>query len=98
MRRLLPLFLSLVIANMVQAQSGNAILHGSAPAWANLKNYAGPVDPTTEIGFRVYRGWNSPTATVALAHAVSAPGSSSYRHYPTPEQFRPHVEPSNAPQ
>src|SRR5260221_11214887 len=81
---------------MVQAQSGNVIPHGSAQAWANLKNYAGPVDPNTEIGFRVYLGWNNPTAAVALAQAVSDPGSSSYRQYLTPEQFRQQFAPSKA--
>jgi subtilase family serine protease len=96
MQRLLPLFLSLVIASIVHAQSGNAILHGSAPAWANSKNYAGPVDPNAEIGFRVYLGWNNPTAAVALAQAVSDPGSSSYRQYLTPEQFRRQFAPSKA--
>jgi subtilase family serine protease len=96
MKRLLPLFLSLVIASMVQAQSGNAILHGSAPAWANSKNYKGPVDPNAGIGFRVYLGWNNPTAAVALAQAVSDPRSSSYRQYLTPGQFRQRFAPSQA--
>jgi subtilase family serine protease len=81
---------------MVQAQSGNAIVHGSTPAWANSKNYAGPVDPSAGIGFRVYLGWNNPTAAVALAQAVSDPGSSSYRQYLTPEQFRQQFAPSKA--
>jgi subtilase family serine protease len=96
MQRFLPLFLSLVIASTVHAQSGNAVLHGSAPAWANSKNYAGPVDPNAEIGFRVYLGWNNPTAAVALAQAISDPGSSSYRQYLTPEQFRQQFAPSKA--
>jgi subtilase family serine protease len=96
MQRLLPLLLSLVIASTVHAQSGNAVLHGSAPAWANSKNYAGPVDPNAGIGFRVYLGWNNPTAAVALAQAVSDPGSSSYRQYLTPEQFRQQFAPSKA--
>jgi len=81
---------------MVQAQSGNAILHGSAPAWANSKNYKGPVDPNAEIGFRVYLGWNNPSAAVALAQAVSDPRSSSYRQYLTPGQFRQRFAPSQA--
>jgi subtilase family serine protease len=96
MKRLLPLFLSLAIASTVQAQSGNAVLHGSAPAWANSKNYKGPVDPSTGIGFRVYLGWNNPTAAVALAQAVSDPRSSSYRQYLTPGQFRQQFAPSQA--
>jgi subtilase family serine protease len=81
---------------MVQAQSGNAILHGSAPAWANSKNYKGSVDPNAGIGFRVYLGWNNPTAAVALAQAVSDPRSSSYRQYLTPGQFRQQFAPPQA--
>jgi subtilase family serine protease len=81
---------------MAQAQSGNAILHGSVPAWANSKNYKGPADPNVEIGFRVYLGWNNPTAAVTLAQAVSDPRSSSYRQYLTPEQFRQRFAPSHA--
>ena len=96
MKRLLPLLLPLAIASLAQAQSGNAVLHGSAPAWANSKNYQGSVDPNTGIGFRVYLGWNNPTAAVALAQAVSDPGSSSYRRYLTPGQFRQQFAPSHA--
>jgi subtilase family serine protease len=96
MKRLLPLLLPLAIASLAQAQSGNAVLHGSAPAWANSKNYQGSVDPNTAIGFRVYLGWNNPTAAVALAQAVSDPGSPSYRRYLTPGQFRQQFAPSHA--
>jgi subtilase family serine protease len=96
MKRLLPLLLSLAIAGLAQAQSGNAILHGSAPAWANSKNYKGCADANTVIGFRVYLGWNNPTAAVALAQAVSDPRSSSYRQYLTPGQFRQRFAPSQA--
>jgi subtilase family serine protease len=81
---------------MAHAQPGNAILHGSAPAWANSKNYKGPADPNAVIGFRVYLGWNNPTAAEALAQAVSNPRSSSYRQYLTPGQFRQQFAPSHA--
>jgi subtilase family serine protease len=48
------------------------------------------------IGFRVYLGWNNPTAAVALAQAVSDPHSSSYRQYLTPGRFRQQFAPSQA--
>ncbi len=79
---------------MYAAPSSNAVLHGSAPAWANSKNYAGPADPNADVGFRVYLGWTNPSAAEALARAVSDPHSSSYGHYLTPTQFRQQFAPS----
>jgi subtilase family serine protease len=96
MKRLLPFFLLISIVGLAQAQSNKAILHGSAPAWANSKNYKGSVDASTVVGFRVYLGWNNPAAAVALAQAVSNPHSSSYRQYLTPGQFRQQFAPSHA--
>jgi subtilase family serine protease len=76
--------------------SGSTTLHGSAPSWANAKNYQGAADPTADIGFRVYLGWNNPSAVAALAQAVSDPHSSSYGKYLTPAQFRQQFAPSQA--
>jgi len=78
------------------AASSRTTLHGSAPSWANSKNYAGQADPKADIGFRVYLGWNNPSAVVALAQAVSDPHSSSYGQYLTPAQFRQRFAPSQA--
>jgi subtilase family serine protease len=69
-------------------------LAGSAPAWANSKNYAGAANSTAAIGFRVYLGWNNPSAVEALAQAVANPHSSSYGQYLTPAQFRQQFAPS----
>jgi subtilase family serine protease len=96
MKKLLPLLLLLFIPDLVEAQSSNAILHGSVPAWASSKNYSGSIDPDTTIGFRVYLGWNNPAAAVALAQAVSDPHSVSYRRFLTPGQFRQQFSPSHA--
>src|SRR5947209_16153753 len=76
------------------AASGSTTLHGSAPAWANSKNYKGPADPKGGIGFRVYLGWTNPAGAEALARAVSDPRSSSYRQYLTPAQFRQQFAPT----
>ena len=76
--------------------SDRTTLHGSAPAWANSRNYAGPADSTTSVGFRVYLGWNNPSAVEALAQAVSDPRSSSYGQYLTPAQFRQQFAPSQS--
>jgi subtilase family serine protease len=79
-----------------QAASGRTTLRGSAPAWANSKNYRGPANPSEDVGFRVYLGWNNPSAVEALARAVSDPRSASYGKYVTPAQFRQQFAPSQA--
>ncbi|HLO30619.1 MAG TPA: S53 family peptidase [Anaerolineales bacterium] len=78
------------------AQSTRTTLHGSAPAWANSKNYAGAADASAYIGFRVYLGWQNASAAEALARAVSDPNSAQYRQYLTPQQFRRQFAPSQA--
>jgi subtilase family serine protease len=78
------------------AASGKAVLAGSIPAWANSKNLVGSADPSTDVGFRVYLGWNDPAAVASLAAAVSDPSNASYRHYLTPAQFRHQFAPSQA--
>jgi subtilase family serine protease len=78
------------------AASGKTVLHGSAPTWANSKNYVGAANSSDTIGFRVYLGWNNPSAVEALAQAVSDPHSSSYGQYLTPAQFRQQFAPSQA--
>src|SRR5437870_3364099 len=96
MNKFLSLFLSMALTTLAQAQSGNAILRGSAPAWAHSKNYKGAADSNAGIGFRVYLGWNNPTAAEALARSVSNPRSSSYRQFLTAAQFRQQFAPSQA--
>lgn len=71
-------------------------LHGSAPAWANSKNFTGPADPKGTVGFRVYLGWQNADAAEALARAVSDPNSSQYGQYVTSVQFRKQFAPSQA--
>jgi subtilase family serine protease len=92
----LALLLSMFTAVSAGAASNRTILHGSAPSWANSKNYRGAADAAAGIGFRVYLGWNNPSAAESLARAVSDPHSSSYGHYLTPAQFRQQFAPSQA--
>lgn len=70
------------------------VLHGSAPSWANANNYAGAADPSGNVGFRVYLGWQNADNAVTLAQAVSEPRSLQYGHYLTPQQFRQQFAPS----
>jgi subtilase family serine protease len=79
-----------------RAASGNTVLKGSAPSWANSKNYVSAANSSDNVGFRVYLGWNNPSAVEALAQAVSNPQSSSYRQYLTSAQFRQQFAPSQA--
>src|SRR4051794_33358738 len=92
----LALLLSMFTAISAGAASNRTTLHGSAPAWANSKNYAGAADATASIRFRIYLGWNKPSAAEALAHAVADPHSSSYGQYLTPAQFHQQFAPSQA--
>lgn len=78
------------------AASGRTSLSGSVPSWANAKNYVRQADKSSTIGFRVYLGWNNPSAVEALARAVSDPHSSSYGQYLTAAQFRQQFAPSQA--
>src|SRR5215469_77708 len=78
------------------AATGNAVLKGSIPAWANSKNLVGTADPGGDVGFRVYLGWSDDSAVAALASAVSDPSSPSYRKFLTPAQFRQQFAPSQA--
>ena len=95
----------LVLALLLSAQATLAVqaapadrttIHGSAPAWANSKNFAGVADAAGLVGFRVYLGWNNATAAESLARAVSDPHSAQYGNYLTPAQFRKQFAPSQA--
>lgn len=90
-----------ILASLIVAMvSGSALadqpltLHGSAPAWANSRNFAGAADPNASVGFRVYLGLNNPDAAEALARAVSDPQSPAYGKYLSPAQFRKQFAPS----
>src|SRR5581483_2703983 len=95
-RLALPLLVSgtCLITAAQAAPSDRAILNGSTPGWANSQNFVANADPSTDVGFRVYLGWNNPDAVTALAAAVSNPASASYGHYLTPTQFRKQFAPS----
>src|SRR5260370_11541870 len=78
------------------AASSRTTLVGSAPSWANSKNYVATADPNADIGFRLYLGWNNPATVEALAQAVSDPHNPSYGQYLTPAQFRQQFAPPQA--
>ena len=86
--------LAVLPGSALAAPPANTVLHGSAPAWANSRNYTGAADPNADIGFRVYLGWQNASAAEALARAVSDPNSSQYRQYLTAQKFRKQFAPS----
>ncbi len=89
--------LATVLSTHSAAQaSSRSTLAGSAPSWANSKNYQGAADPTSTVGFRVYLGWNNESAVEALARAVSDPHSASYGKYLSAGQFRQQFAPSQS--
>ena len=92
----LALTTALLTAPAMAANNARTTLAGSAPSWATAAKYAGPADPTTDVGFRVYLGWTNPSAAEALARAVSDPHSASYGKYLTPNRFRSQFAPAAA--
>ena len=71
-------------------------LPNSVPPWANAKNYTAAANDGDNIGFRVYLGWNNPSALEDLAQSVSNPADPNYGRYLTPAQFRQQFAPSQA--
>src|SRR5438132_8191029 len=98
MKKLLAV--SLVLSSVViaivalAAPSPRSTLKGSKPSWAKPGNYLTGANASTQLGFRVYLGWNNAAGAEALARAVSDPRSKSYRHYLTPAQFRQQFAPT----
>src|SRR5262245_17162260 len=84
----LGLVFAIAAAPLAAVAQNRTALPGSAPSWANAKNYAGPANASDSVGFRVYLGWKNPDAVLSLAQAVSDPRSPNYRQYLTPAQFR----------
>jgi len=70
------------------AASSRKTVAGSVPAWATAKAFKGAAATSGYVGFRVYLGWRNAAAAETVARQVSTPGSSSYRHFLTPAQFR----------
>jgi len=90
------LVLVLAASAVSVAAQARTKLPGSVPVWANATNHVAAANPSEDIGFRVYLGWNDPSAVQALAQAVSDPTSANYKNFLTPAQFRQQFAPSQA--
>jgi subtilase family serine protease len=85
---------AVVAATATAAPSPRAQLAGSVPPWATSANFKSSTSGSDTVGFRVYLGWRGNAEATALA--VSTPGSASYGHYLTPQQFRQQFSPSQS--
>jgi subtilase family serine protease len=75
---------------------GRTVLPGSQPAWANSQALRSSASGSDYVNIRVYLGWRDEAAAQRAALAVSTPGSSSYRHFLTPAQFRQQFAPTQS--
>ena len=75
---------------------GRTVLPGSQPAWATSETLRSPALGSDYVNIRVYLGWRDEAAAQRAAQAVSTPGSSSYRHFLTPAQFRQQFAPTQS--
>ena len=75
---------------------GRTVLPGSQPAWANSQALRSAASGSDYVNIRVYLGWRDEAAAQRAAQAVSTPGSSSYRHFLTPAQFRQQFAPTQS--
>ncbi|MFN2562582.1 MAG: protease pro-enzyme activation domain-containing protein [Jatrophihabitans sp.] len=78
------------------AGSGRSSLSNSRPAWANAQALRSAAPASAPVNVRVYLNWRNPAGVEQTARAVSTPGSSQYRKFLTPAQFRAQFAPSQA--
>ncbi|CAM5322129.1 S53 family peptidase [Leifsonia shinshuensis] len=83
-------------ASPAVAAPGRSALPGSQPAWANAKALRSAAPATDTVDLRVYLPWQNQAQAAATALAVSTPGSASYRHYLTPQEFRKQFAPAQS--
>lgn len=76
--------------------SGRSSLPGSRPAWANATALRSAAPTSAPVNLRVYLNWRNQAGAEQTARAVSTPGSSRYRKFLTPAQFRAQFAPSQA--
>jgi subtilase family serine protease len=68
----------------------------SVPAWASVRNDAGPAPATETVTGEIWLSLRNRPAAVQLAAAVSTPGALLYRHWMSPRQWIDAFAPSAA--
>ena len=71
-------------------------LNGSVPSWAHASAVKGHASSKASVRLTVVLNLRDPQGAARLAAAVSDPGSSSYGHYLSADQFRSRFAPNNA--
>ena len=90
------LLFAAVAASPAVASPGRNTLPGSQPSWANARALRSAAPATDPVDVRVYLPWQNQAAAAQTALAVSTPGSASYRHYLTPQEFRRQFAPAQS--
>ena len=78
------------------AASGRSVLGGSAAPQQARAHRVGAVSKSSQVSFDLVLNLRDGSGAVALAKAVSTPGSSSYRHYLTAAQWEARFSPTKA--
>ncbi|WP_426624270.1 S53 family peptidase [Leifsonia sp. McL0607] len=89
------LFAALAASPAVAAPGRNA-LPGSQPSWANAKALRSAAPASDTVDLRVYLPWRNQALAEQTALAVSTPGSPSYRHYLSAQDFRKQFAPAQS--
>src|SRR3989442_12472939 len=74
--------------SLPRAKNGRSLLNSSTPAWGTAKNFKGPADPSTIVGFPFYLAWTNTLQGETLAQAVSDARSTLSRQYLTSHHLR----------
>jgi subtilase family serine protease len=76
--------------------ASRSTIPGSQPSWATSKALKSAAPSTDVVHARVYLPWRNQSALDALAQSVSTPGSSSYRHFLSAQQFQKQFAPAQS--
>ena len=88
---------SVAVSGPAHAASGRQAVPRTKPAWLSHAKHLGAAGDGAAVQARVYLAPNGGQAALqAAVLAVSTPGSTSYRHFLTPQQYRATYAPSAA--
>jgi subtilase family serine protease len=90
------LLFAVVAASPAGAAPGRNALPGSQPSWANAKALRSAAPASDTVDLRVYLPWRNQAQAEQTALAVSTPGSSTYGHYLSAQDFRKQFAPAQS--
>ena len=68
----------------------------NVPPWVAQAKLVGPSDGNGQVAVAIYLQLGNVTALQSLIHDLYTPGTASYGHFLTPEQFRAAYSPSSS--